>query len=187
MDYLHIIYYYYGEDSQLRRLLLHHSRQVADRCLLIAGRHPELSLDAAFLEPAAMLHDIGICRCQAPSIYCNGTEPYICHGLIGAGMLRSLPPSVGVPERELEGFARVCERHTGTGLTRLQIESRQLPLPPRDYVPQTLEEQVVCYADKFYSKSHPERCLTVEQAARSLEKFGSEGVEKFLRWSEMFE
>ena len=187
MDYLHIINYYYHEDTPLRRLLLHHSRQVADRCLLIASRHPELRLDAAFLETAAMLHDIGICRCQAPSICCNGTEPYIRHGLIGAEMLRTLPPSVAGPSGDMEPFARVCERHTGTGLTRQQIESRQLPLPPRDFVPQTLEEQVVCYADKFYSKSHPERQLSVSQAARALEKFGREGVEKFLHWSEMFE
>ena len=51
----------------------------------------------------------------------------------------------------------------------------------------TLEEQLICYADKFFSKSKPERVLTVEQAAQSLENFGHEGVEKFLQWAEMFE
>ena len=44
-----------------------HSRQVADRCLLIAKKHPELKLDVEFLEEAAMLHDIGIYRCNAPA------------------------------------------------------------------------------------------------------------------------
>ena len=168
MDYQKIIDKYYPEGdpegSALRQLLLTHSRQVADRCLLIAKKHPELRLDAEFLEEAAMLHDIGICRCDAPSILCHGTEPYIKHGPIGADMLRA------------EGFprhARVAERHTGPGLP--------------GYEPETLEEQIVCYADKFYSKSKPDHVRTVAETAQSLEKFGHEGVEKFLKWAKIFE
>lgn len=178
MEYLPIIYKYYPEDDELRRLLLKHSRQVADRCLQIAAKHRELPVDVQFLEEAAMLHDIGICRCHAPGICCQGTEPYIKHGTIGAEMLRA----EGLPRH-----ARVAERHTGTGLTRQQIVSQQLPLPAEDLVPETLEEQIVCYADKFYSKSHPDRELTVAQAAQSLEKFGEEGVHKFLEWATRFE
>ena len=178
MDYQAIIDKYYPADNELRRVLLQHSRQVADRCLKIVRQHRELPVDVQFLEEAAMLHDIGIFRCHAPSIYCEGTEPYIKHGSIGAELLRQ------------EGFprhARVAERHTGTGLTREEIVRQQLPLPHEDFVPETLEEQIVCYADKFYSKSHPDRVLTVSQAAQSLEKFGHDGVLKFLEWSRDFE
>jgi len=178
MNYQTIIEKYYSEDDALRRLLLKHSRQVADRCLLIAKNHPELHADIPFLEEAAMLHDIGIRWCHAPSILCTGQEPYIRHGLIGGELLR---------REGYERHARVCERHTGTGITREQIERQQLPLPLADYEPETLEEQMVCYADKFYSKSRPNRMLTVEQAAQNLEKFGHEGVEKFLEWSKKFE
>jgi uncharacterized protein len=178
MDYQAIINRYYTEDDDLRQLLIKHSRQVADRCLAVCDAHPELKLDRPFLEEAAMLHDIGIRWCHAPSIFCMGEEPYICHGLIGGRLLR---------EAGYERHARVCERHTGTGLTRQQIVSQQLPLPPADYTPETLEEQLVCYADKFFSKSHPDRLLTVEQAARSLEKFGHEGVVKFLAWARQFD
>jgi uncharacterized protein len=46
---------------------------------------------------------------------------------------------------------------------------------------------VICYADKFYSKSHLERERTVEQTAKSLEKFGAAGVEIFLNWAQRFE
>ena len=178
MDYLSYIYKYYPEDDDLRRLLLKHSRQVADRCMKIAKKHRELPIDVQFLEEAAMLHDIGIFRCQAPSIFCNGTEPYICHGQIGGKLLRA------------EGFprhARVCERHTGTGLTKEQIIEQGFPLPPEDFIPETLEEQIVCYADKFYSKSSPNHVRTVAETAQSLEKFGHEGVLKFLSWAERFE
>ncbi len=186
MDYNHYILTFYPDDTDLRRLLLKHSRQVADRSLQIAARHPELGADTELLEAAAMLHDIGIVRCSAPSILCHGDEPYIRHGLIGAEMLRSL----AADDREalmLEPLARVCERHTGTGLTAAQIERQQLPLPRRDFCPETIEEQIVCYADKFYSKSSPDRVRSVEQTALSLEKFGAEGVRKFLAWAERFE
>ena len=178
MNYQVIIDKYYPEDDDLRRLLLKHSRQVADRCLLICDRHPELRLDRDFLEESAMLHDIGIRWCHAPSICCNGAEPYLRHGLIGAELLR---------REGWERHARVAELHTGTGLTCQQILSQQLPLPQQDFVPEAVEEQVVCYADKFYSKSHPDRELTVPQAAQSLEKFGHEGVVKFLDWAARFE
>ena len=164
MDYQAIIDKYYPADDELRRVLLKHSRQVADRCLQIVKKHKELPVDVQFLEEAAMLHDIGIYQCDAPSIHCHGKEPYIKHGPIGGDLLRQ------------EGFprhARVAERHTGTGLP--------------GYEPETLEEQIVCYADKFYSKSSPDRVQTVAETAQSLEKFGHEGVLKFLEWSRMFE
>ena len=164
MDYISIINKYYPNDDQLRQLLLKHSRQVADRCMQIVRKHKELSVDVQFLEEAAMLHDIGIFKCDAPSIYCIGTEPYIKHGPIGGELLR------------MEGFprhARVAERHTGTGLP--------------GYEPETLEEQIICYADKFYSKSSPDRVRTVTEAAQSLEKFGAAGVRKFLDWATRFE
>ena len=178
MNYQKIIDKYYTENDALKALLIKHSRQVADRCLAICDRHPELGLDRDFLKEAAMLHDIGIRWCHAPSILCMGEQPYIRHGLIGGKILR---------EEGLPRHARVCERHTGTGLTREQITRQQLPLPEEDFSPETMEEQLVCYADKFYSKSHPDRVLTVEDTARSLEKFGHEGVEKFMEWSKKFE
>lgn len=178
MDYQSIIDKYYPEDDDLRRLLIKHSRQVADYCLQVCSRHPELQLDRQFVEEAAMLHDIGIRWCNAPGIFCEGTEPYIKHGLIGGELLRK----EGYPRH-----AQVCERHTGTGLTKEQITRQQLPLPVEDFIPVEQEEKLVCYADKFFSKSHPDRKLTAVQVAQSLEKFGHEGVEKFLEWVRLFE
>lgn len=175
--YKAIIDKYYPEDDQLKRLLLKHSRQVADRCLACCEKHQELNLDHDFLEEAAMLHDIGIRWCHAPSIYCFGEEHYLRHGLIGGQLLRK----EGLPRH-----ARVCERHTGTGITQQQIEEQNLPLPPGDYVPETLEEQLVCYADLFHSKSYPDRILSPEQVAQSLERYGHDGVERFWQWQQLF-
>ena len=173
-----LILKYYPDDTPLRRLLLHHSEQVAHRALLICDRHPELCLNREFLQEAALIHDIGIFLTDAPGIHCHGTHPYLTHGVQGAALMR---------KEGREDLARICERHTGTGLTAENIREQGLPLPECDMLPETLEEQVVCYADKFYSKSHPERERTVEQTAKSLEKFGAKGVKKFLAWAALFE
>ena len=178
MNAIGLIDKYYARTPELRAILYKHSRLVADRCLLIAKRKPELPIDVNFVEEAALLHDIGILRTDAAGILCFGSAPYICHGYIGAEMLRA------------EGFprhARVCERHTGTGLSREQILENGWPIPPQDYFPETIEEQLVCYADKFYSKSHPNKEKSPEKVIKSLAKYGEEGVERFRRWMKEFE
>jgi len=178
IDYQQIIDTYYKEDNELRHILLVHSQSVARKALQIVSLHPELQLDARFVEEAAMLHDIGVRWCNAPGIQCFGTEPYICHGRIGAELLR---------KQGLERHARVCERHTGAGLSLQEIVSQQLPLPHQDFLPETLEEQVIAYPDKFFPKPRLDREKTVEQALDSLAKFGEEGLVRFRHWAEMFE
>lgn len=178
MDYQAIIDKYYPDDNDLRRLLIRHSRDVADLALRICKRHPELPFDRDFVEEAAMLHDIGIFLTNAPGIYCTGTDPYIIHGYDGAQLLRK----DGWPRH-----ARVCERHTGAGLSQDDIRRQAIPLPQGDYLPETLEEKVVCYADKFFSKSHPERQKTLEEAERSVAKHGEDGLRRFQSWERMFE
>ncbi len=178
MDYNKIIDKYYPEANKLRDIFLTHSTFVTQRALKICDAHPELHLDRGFVEEAAMLHDIGIYRCDAPGICCIGTEPYICHGIIGAEMLRA----DGYPRH-----ARVCERHTGAGLTKEDIIGQNLPLPHKDFLPETLEEKLICYADKFYSKTHPDREKSIEQAEKSIARFGKKGLQRFLAWKELFE
>lgn len=177
MDYKRIILKYYPDDNALRRLLLRHSRDVADMALRIVKCHPELVADPQFVEEGAMLHDIGIFLTDAPGIYCHGSDPYIKHGWHGGQLLRH----EGFPDH-----ARVCERHTGAGITATEIRLRNIPLPEQDWLPETIEEQIICYADKFYSKSHPDRVRTVEQAAKSLAKHGDDGVRRFMHWARMF-
>lgn len=207
MDYLALLHRYYPEDNALRRMLLHHSRQVCARALQIVERHPELGANRNLVEAGAMLHDIGIFLTDAPGIHCHGTAHYILHGSLGAQLLRNeakqlkkeklqeeqlkeeQPQAIHLQE-ELhfyEALARICERHTGTGLTRQTIIEWGLPDPQQDLLPETIEEQIICYADKFYSKSHLERERTIPQTLQSLEKFGDEGVEKFRHWTELFE
>ena len=77
MDYNLIIHKYYSNNPELLQILLKHSKAVADKALAIAEAHPELRLDRQFIMEAAMVHDIGIIKTDAPDIQCFGTEPYI--------------------------------------------------------------------------------------------------------------
>ncbi len=177
MDYQAIIDKYYPQENELRHIFMVHSKKVTEKCLRIIAAHPELKVDTTFVEEAAMLHDLGIFLTDAPGIHCYGKEPYLCHGILGAELLRK----EGYPRH-----ARVCERHTGAGLTQQEIERRNLPLPHKDLLPETLEEQLICYADKFFSKTHPEVEKSAERALRSLEPFGEAGCERFKKWMKQF-
>ena len=161
MNALAIINKYYSEENELKHILLTHSRSVADKALQIAVKHPELHLDTGFLEEAALLHDIGIFMTDASGIQCFGTHPYICHGYLGSELLMK----EGYPRHAL-----VCERHTGAGMSLQSIIEQDLPIPHRDMVPVSMEEQVICFADKFFSKTHLDREKSVEKA---LKKFGT--------------
>ncbi len=173
-----IITHFYPEDTPLRRLLLRHSTQVRDKALAILANpsRPPLDLDAGLVSAGAMLHDVGILQCHAPSILCVGTRPYIAHGMIGAEMLREYGRTHGL---DLEPFARICERHTGTGITAKEVREQRLPIPERDWLPETPEEKLVCLADKFFSKSGDMREKPAAAVRRSMEKFGADTVERF--------
>ena len=172
-----IISKYYGSSGELYEILLNHSEAVAKKALFMSARHRELKMDDQFIFEAALLHDIGVFKTNAPSIHCFGDYPYIAHGYLGAAILRELG---------YDSHALVCERHTGTGLSLATIEKGELPLPKRDMIPISLEEQLICFADKFYSKSNIATEKTVVEARQSLEKFGKEGLIRFDKWCKMF-
>lgn len=177
MNPIELIDAYYPEDNERKHILLVHSRLVAEKALRIADGHPELNLDKDFLYEAGMLHDIGIFLTNAPGIFCFGDQPYICHGYLGADLMRR----EGYPRHAL-----VCERHTGAGLSLDDIIAQNLPVPHRDMLPVSMEEQIICFADKFYSKTHLEREKTVEKARKSISNFGNVGLERFDHWCEQF-
>ena len=177
MNPIEIIQKYYPIESETYKILLKHSQCVAEKAIRIGNKHPEMRLDLQFIEEAAMLHDIGIFLCYAPEIGCYGQAAYICHGYLGADILR---------EEGYPNHALVCERHTGTGLSLEMIEQFNLPVPRRELRPQSLEEQLICYADKFFSKTNLHREKPVETVLKSMAKYGAESVLQFERWHQLF-
>ena len=178
MDVKELIDRFYPGDNELKQIYMVHAEAVAGFALEMARRHPELKVDEQFVYEAAMLHDIGIFLTDAPRIHCFGTEEYLCHGYLGAQLLRKLG---------YERHARVCERHTGTGLTKEVIERNGWNLPHEDFIPETVEEQLICFADKFFSKtkflSEPR---SFAQVVESMRKISDDSVVKVEKWAAMF-
>lgn len=116
-------------------------------------------VDIRLIESGAMLHDIG--RSVA-----HGIE----HGVIGGQIARK----IGLDE----DVARIIERHVGAGLT--PDEAKKNNLPRGDYVPKTLEEKIVCYADKLTEGSR-EVGIEVEVEKLAFELGGSHTAVKRLQ------
>lgn len=169
----------YFTNQAALEIILEHSRQVAAKALRIADSLSRNEIDRRFIEEAALLHDIGVCRTAAPDIGCHGSEPYLRHGILGKEIL----------EREgLPRHALVCERHIGVGLTVDDIRVQNLPLPEREMVPTTVEEKIVCLADLFFSKKPGflDREKPVDDVKKGLRKFGERKVAIFDGWLREF-
>ncbi len=116
----------YGSDE---RIVLH-CRTVKNVALALAEafRKRGYDVDEDAVRVAAMLHDIGRSRVQT-----------VRHGLEGAE----------IAEKEGAGkkVSEIIQRHVGAGLS--PEEAKSLGLPDLDYIPRTLEERIVCFADKM--------------------------------------
>ncbi len=149
------------------------------RLALDINERRALGLDPQQVEDAAMLHDIGIFLTDAPSIHCHGDMPYILHGVAGADLLRV--------EGADETLARVAESHTGSGLTPHEIAAARLPIPSgRDIMPRTMLEKLICYADKFYSKSGDMQRKSMERVEKEMSRFGQASLDRFLEMKKLF-
>lgn len=114
--------------------IIKHSITVAKKAIEIAESYVKKGtpVDLALVRTGALLHDVG----RSVSMDVN-------HGIEGGRLLR---------EAELEeDLARIAERHVGAGITK--DEARKLGLPSKDLIPETLEEKIVCYADKLVTGS----------------------------------
>lgn len=177
MEPLEIIEKYYNPESLAYKILVNHSRAVAEKALKIAKA---FDVDMTFIYEAAMLHDIGIFMTNAPKLDCHGEFPYIAHGYLGRQLLEKL----GLPKHAL-----VCERHTGVGITKEEIIKNRLPLPQRDMIPLSMEEKIIAFADKFFSKQSDGsvRIRTVDEIIEDLSRYGEEKVKIFKEWLSLFE
>lgn len=107
-----------------------HSLQVANKALEIANQIKKEKVNTQLIEIGALLHDIGRSKTHG-----------FKHALIGGKILRER----GFPDR----VARICETHILGGLDK--EDAREIGLPEKDYLPETLEEKIVCLADKHTS------------------------------------
>lgn len=179
VDYFAIIHKHIPPDSACYAVYLPHVTLVTGKALTIARRlglsRPELQ----FIEEAGMLHDIGIIKVNFPEAGCAGALPYLMHGPAG----REILETEGLPRHAI-----VCESHIGVGITKAQIIAGNLPLPQRDMLPASIEEEIISYADLFYSKDLKRLWeeKTVEQARAGVAQFGEWYDKRFDEWHKKF-
>jgi len=132
------------------------SQMVIDHCISVTKvamrlaemlRRQGIDLDLELVRIGALMHDLGRSRTHS-----------VEHGAIGGQLAREM----GLPE----ALTRIIERHVGAGITSKEAE--RIGLPKRSYVPETLEEKIVAYADKLLEG---DRLVDIEV---TIEKLGKE-------------
>ncbi len=178
-----IIEKYYRKEGEAYKILVGHSEAVMQKAENIATayqkKHPKEKIDINLVKEGALLHDIGSCLTSHKILGKKDDKPYILHGVLGSEILE---------KENLPKHALIAERHIGVGITKEEIIKQKLPLPKRDMIQETIEEEIVTYADCFFSKKEGflEQEESVEKNKRELSHFGEEKVKKFEKWMEKF-
>lgn len=129
--------------------VIKHCEAVANMAVEIAKKclRNGVPVNINLVQIGALLHDIG--RSKTHSVH---------HAVVGAEIARSL----GLPEPVI----RIIERHVGGGISA--EEALKLGWPNKNYVPETIEEKIVAYADKLIEGS---RVVSIDE---TIERFKNE-------------
>jgi uncharacterized protein len=148
------------------------SRRVIEHCKTVSALAVRIAkacekkgsnVDIKLVQVGALLHDIGRSKTHA-----------VDHVIRGAEIARSLK----LPE----SIVSIIERHAGGGIT--VDEARRLGWPVKSYLPQTLEEKIVTYADKLVEGS---RRVSIERTIKKLSKELGEGHSSVRRVKKLHE
>ena len=133
--------------------VINHCKAVAKVAVRIANRCVEngVSVNVRLVQNGALLHDLGRSETQG-----------IRHAVVGADIARSLK----LPEP----IIAIIERHIGGGITAQ--EAAGIGLPVKSYMPVTIEEKIVSYADKLVEGN---RVVRIEETVLKLrEELGTD-------------
>jgi len=120
------LHYKYGSNEHIIR----HCETVAKVCGILVAELKErgVRVNEESVMMAALLHDIGRNRTQT-----------VQHGFVGAEMVAA--------EGVDSATADIIRKHVGAGISA--EEAARLGFPDGDYIPRTIEEIVVSFADKM--------------------------------------
>jgi uncharacterized protein len=146
------------KENGCHKKVIEHCTAVADFAAVITKRLQArgVKVDADLVQVGAMLHDLGRSKSHG-----------IDHAVEGARLAKEL----GLDPKVIN----IIERHIGAGISA--DEAVRLGLPRKDYIPETIEEKVVCHADNMCNfKRH-----NVEVTIEKLEKKGQKGAADLMR------
>ena len=126
----------YPNDSECIRLLTEAGckRRVIVHCCTVwtmaEAIARRIDCDIDLLRAGAFLHDIG-----------RSVDHSIMHAVIGA----SIADDLGLPREVVE----IIRKHVGAGLDEQDVI--EMGLPKGNYIPDTIEQKIVCHADNMVS------------------------------------
>lgn len=109
--------------------IINHVQAVTRKAIKMSHNIKILPINLKLVKIGALLHDIG--RLKSHNFD---------HSELGGEIIRNLGFS--------EKLARIAETHILGGLTR--EDAVELGLTPKDYMPRSIEEKIVCLADKYH-------------------------------------
>ena len=138
----------------LRKLKIHHSvrrhsEKVAEKAIEIGKKIKKVEVDLDLIEIGALFHDIGRTKT-------HGFD----HAQIGGKILKQRGMS--------QKLVKICETHILGGLDK--EDAKNVGLPEKDFIPKTIEEKIVCLADKYIAGTKE---VTIEERIdRWFQKYG---------------
>jgi uncharacterized protein (TIGR00295 family) len=125
----------------LTKNIINHELAVMRKARNLAHNITKTEVDVELVKIGALMHDIG-----------RSILHTMAHGPVGGDIIRKLG------FKSSEKLAKVVERHLLAGLTI--DEAKIFELPERNYIPETIEEKLVCFSDKLHSGT---RKVTIEK------------------------
>lgn len=159
---------------EIFELVFNHCQIIWEICEQII-ENKNLDVDKEFVKAAALLHDIGAYNVIDKNGDIEGKN-YIIHGIEGYKLLKDVSID--------DAICEIARRHTGVGITEVDITEQKLPLPLQDYIARTVEERLVMYADKFHSKVPSFN--SYESYSTFITRFGADKKDKFAKLKNEF-
>ena len=163
----------YSSSPKDFEIVTDHSLAVLGKALEIIRKKKIYRIDLDLVIAGCLLHDIGAFKFMK-NFHLKQND-YIKHGIIGGKILR---------KEGLNKIALIAERHIGAGISKKETIGNNFPLPKKDFLPVTLEQKLVCYADKFHSKSGKKDDL--ENIRKEMKGYGKDVFERFKELEKMF-
>ena len=174
---IELLHHKYAPNNTVFDLVYEHCQIVCEIALWSANNiKAEADVNTELLQSAALLHDIGTYVFFDDNGKGLNDRLYPQHAILGAKILAD--------EGIDKSITDLIETHVLLGLTKQEIIDKPWPLPARDYVPSTIEGELLCYADRFHSK-HP-TFNDYDTFLAKLKESLPQQAAKFEAWSKRF-
>lgn len=173
-DDIHSLHRKYALSEKVLDIVWKHSLIIKEIAEEIMAKK-QLELGRSLVIAGALIHDIGAYKVINTEGEVDG-QNYIRHGVEGFAILKA--------ENYPQALCTITIHHTGVGISKEDVLSQHLPLPPQNYLAETLEEKLIMYADKFHSKTP--KFNTFASYAEYVKKYGEDKIEKFEKLAELF-